>query len=219
MLILPLLLGGITFAILLGGGSHFGEAHIADAGIVQNTTLAILLFAAASAMFLTCKHGENRLNFALLACGLAIYAGREHDLHRLEFLAEHYTRLKFYTMAAVPLWQKCCFGALMAFIIGTIVLFVVRMVPQGIDDLKRAEPWSKFTVAWLVVLAASQISDRTWLNETYFGRAFEETAELAASGFAVLVVWYFPRKPAELHPPNEAVPTEIPCKAAPANAS
>ena len=186
---------------------------------LAKATLATLLFAAATATFLAWRHPDNRLNLALLAVGLTIYAGREHDLHRLEFLAENFTKWQFYTMAAVPLWQKICFGTAMVLIVGTIGLFAVRMVQQTIDDLKRGESWTLLGVIWLTTLIASQIADHSWLNETYFGRALEETAELMAAAFAVLVVWHFPRQPAKPSSSSRAIPGDIPSETARANVS
>jgi len=207
-------LGAAMLLALTHTGPEAGEAYIADFGLVQLATLTILVVAAISAATLTIRHPQNRLNLGLLACGLTIYAGREHDLHRLEFLPEHYTRLRFYLMADVPMWQKLCFGALVIFVIAVITTFVLRMAGPAMRDLKRAEPWAILGMAWFTTLTASQIADRTWLNETFAGRSFEEVAEFIASGLALLVVYHFPRASSPATATAEMPPQAASAKAA-----
>ncbi|TWU12456.1 hypothetical protein CA54_12800 [Symmachiella macrocystis] len=206
-------MGAALLLALTYSGPEVGEAYIADAGLVQMGTLAILIVATISAATLAIRCPQNRVNLGLLACGLAIYAGREHDLHRLEFLREHYTRLDFYLMPEIPLWQKLCFGAFVVFVIAIIATFVVRMTGQALRDLKRAEPWAIFGLAWFTTLTASQISDRSWLNSTFAGRSFEEIAEFVAAGFALLVVYHFPRVAAPVAATSELAPQAASAKA------
>jgi len=194
-------MGAIGVLLLTNTGPAIGEKFIADVGLVQRTTLCVLLISAITAAVLAVRHPANRLNLALLACGFTIYAGREHDLHRLDYLPEHFTRWQFYTMSEVSLWQKLGFGAVMIFIISVIGLFLFRMALPALRDLKRSEPWALLATAWAVTLTASQISDRTWLNETFAGRAFEEVCELVAAGMALMVVCYFPRTTEDLAAP------------------
>ncbi len=164
-------------------------------------TLLIVATAALTAAALAIRHPSNRLNFALLACGLTFYAGREHDLHRLSFLPEHFTRWQFYAMQSVPLWQKICFGMLLLTLITVISLFLFRVTRPFLHGLKQSEPWAILSLVWLITLTISQISDRTWLNDTFAGRAFEEIAEMIAGGLALSVVCFFPRK----HTPYQAI--------------
>lgn len=186
--------GAVTLLALINSGPAVGEWYISDAGLVQQSTLTLLLVAAVTAGVRAVLNGDNRVNLLLFMCGLFIYAGREHDLHRLEFLPEHYTRLQFYTLAEVTLWQKIGFGLLMIFIASVIGVFAVRMFVPALRGLKNSEPWAVLGIVWLATLIASQVADRSWLNDTYGGRAFEEVAELVAGGLALLVVCYFPRQ-------------------------
>ncbi len=215
MMIVWFVLGAAILLALTYAGPETGEDYITDTGLVQMTTLMTLVIAAISAAALAVRHAGNRVNLALLACGLTIYAGREHDLHRLEFLPEHYTRWQFYVMPDVTIWQKLAFGAMMLLIITVISTFVVRMAKPALRDLKRAEPWAILGMAWFTTLVASQISDRTWLNDTFAGRAFEEVAEFVAGGIALLVVLYFPR----IATTEEAAATEMTPQPAQANAA
>jgi len=207
-------LGAAMLLALTYTGPEVGEGYIADWGFVQLATLAILVVASISAATLTIRSPQNRVNLGLLACGLAIYAGREHDLHRLEFLSEHYTLLKFYLMPEVPLWQKLFFGAFVISVITIIATFVLRMAGPSLRDLKRAEPWAIFGLAWFTTLTASQISDRTWLNSTFAGRSFEEVAEFVAAGLALMVVYHFPRVASPVTATTELAPQAASAKAA-----
>lgn len=219
-LLILLACAATLFAMLTGIDPIVGEDYIADDGPVQNGTLAILLVASLGAGCLAWRHRENRLNLSLLAIGLAIYAGREHDLHSLNSLPEHFTRWQFYVMPTVPVWQKLCFGLILLAVIGCIGLFIARMSPQMMHDLKQAKPWAVLGVIWLTALTASQISDRTWLNDTYAGRVFEETTELLASALALLVVWNFPRQAdSPVTAATEKLNSQVPAESVPLKAS
>ncbi|WP_145423402.1 hypothetical protein [Symmachiella dynata] len=207
-------MGAAMLLALTYSGPEVGEAYIADEGLVQMGTLVILVVATLSAATLAIRCPQNRVNLGLLACGLAIYAGREHDLHRLEFLSEHYTLLKFYLMPEIPLWQKLFFGAFVISVIAIIATFVLRMVGPTLRDLKRAEPWAIFGLAWITTLTASQISDRTWLNSTFAGRSFEEVAEFVAAGLALMVVYHFPRVALPVAATTKLAPQAASAKAA-----
>lgn len=193
MMTIWFVMGAAALLALTYAGPQVGEAYIDDLGLVQLTTLAILIITGVTAAVFAVTHPENRLNLGLLSVCMAVYAGREYDLHRLEFLPEHFTRFRFYLLPDVSLSHKLSFGLLMIAIIGVIGTFLVRMLGPTLRDLKRAEPWAIIGVAWFTTLTISQISDRSWLNETFAGRAFEETAELIASGLALMVVCYFPK--------------------------
>ncbi len=194
-------LGAGALLVLTNAGAAEGEAYISDQGLVQNLTLLVLVVAAATAGVLAFRFRENRFNLALLACGMTIYAGREHDLHRLSFLPEHFTRWQFYTMDAVTTSQKIGFGLVICGVIAVVGLFLYRMTGPFLRDFRSSQPWAILALVWLVSLTISQISDRTWLNDTFAGRAFEEITELVAAGLALSVVCLFPR---EMQPPKTA---------------
>ena len=172
----------------------WGERLIADTGLVQGTSLLLLVAGAVSCAFLAWRHQANRLNLGLLAGLLTIFAGREADLHRPAFLVQHFTRWQFYVMPEVPAWQKLLFGCVIVGVLTTVILFVIRMIGPTLAAIKHKQDWALFALIWFCLLAGSQISDRSSLNDLFAGRAFEEVLETVAAGFALLVVRHFPRK-------------------------
>ena len=189
-------------AVLVAGQYGYGKAFVSDTGIVQVTTAALLIAGSLWSGWLAWKSPEQRVNLGLLAYIMAIYAGRECDLHKSSYLAERITRLQFYLLPNVPFWQKVCFASVLMSASIAMVMFLFRTLPSLLRDLKQKQGWTLFVVLWFVCLLFAQLSDQSSLNYTLPGQAFEEVLEGTAAGFAFLVVSYFPRAAKQLNEPQ-----------------
>ena len=181
--LLPIYIGVHTYLLpptISGSG-------IADAGFVSIITLTFLgcAFVVLLTLIVNPHIASSKLTAIATAYVVLIYFLREADLHRL-LTIEHVTRGKFYTMASVPMWQKIIAG-LIFLILAVFILYLLarytRTIWQEILDL---EPWAVALALWLVVLAISQLCDKSGLNHTHIGRVIEECCECWAAIFIFL---------------------------------
>lgn len=191
--LLVLVAGAILFAVVtLVVSEDVGRRLIADDGLVQVATFVVLSVAVLLAANGAIRDPLERVFLGLTVFLLVLYAAREADLHRADWVPEHFSSLKFYLSADVPLTEKILCGSFLLAAAVAAVLVVVRAVPKIPGAFRARQPWLMFSLAWAGVFAASQISDQSSWNVVFEGQAFEEIAEFMASGFVVLTVLRYP---------------------------
>ncbi len=162
---------------------------IEDSGYVSIITLTFVacVFVSLLTLIFNSNLASSKLTAGISAYVIAIYFLREADFHRL-FTIEHVTRGKFYTMEAVPLWQKI-FAGIIFFILATCLLYLfIKYIRLLWSKIKSKEPWAISLLLWFIVLVISQLCDRSGLNHTHFGRVIEENCECWAAIFLFLTV-------------------------------
>ena len=191
--LLVLVAGAILFAVVtLVVSEDVGRRLIADDGLVQVATFVVLSVAVLLAANGAIRDPLERVFLGLTVFLLVLYAAREADLHRADWVPEHFSSLKFYLSADVPFTEKILCGSFLLAAAVAAVLVVVRAVPKIPGAFRARQPWLMFSLAWAGVFAASQISDQSSWNVVFEGQAFEEIAEFMASGFVVLTVLRYP---------------------------
>ncbi|MED5400323.1 MAG: hypothetical protein VX669_08015 [Planctomycetota bacterium] len=191
--LLVLVAGAILFAVVtLVVSEDVGRRLIADDGLVQVATFVVLSVAVLLAANGAIRDPLERVFLGLTVFLLVLYAAREADLHRADWVPEHFSSLKFYLSADVPVTEKILCGSFLLAAAVAAVLVVVRAVPKIPGAFRARQPWLMFSLAWAGVFAASQISDQSSWNVVFEGQAFEEIAEFMASGFVVLTVLRYP---------------------------
>jgi len=185
--------GVVLFAVVtLAVPTEVGRRLIADDGLVQLATFVVLSSAVLLAVSGAIRDPGERKFLGLTACLLVVYALREADVHRAAWVPEHFSSLKFYLSADVPLAQKLLCGSFLLSMAAVCVAVLRRAVPRIAPAFRAREPWMLFALAWACVFAASQVSDQSSWNVVFAGQAFEEIAELVASGFVVLTLIRYP---------------------------
>jgi hypothetical protein len=188
-------------AVYLSAGVIFAVALLLEAktpgivkddGAIQIATVVLLMGNVVFAAHRTWRARGPRLNLGLIAYILVFYAMREADLHRPAMYPEHIANRRFFTAAEVPVLDKVFFGLLLLSLLVCIILFLVRITPSFLRALRRTEDWAVYAGFWFVTLLLTQLSDKSFLNEHYYGQALEEVGELAAAGVISLIVWRFP---------------------------
>lgn len=162
---------------------------ISDAGYVSMITLTFVACAFLSILVIVfnADFSSSKLTAIAAMYALIIYFLREADVHRL-FTIEHVTRPKFYTMEIVPLWQKA-FAAAVFLLLAICVLYLLVKYGYVVwKQLHKLQPWAVALLLWFVTLLISQLSDKSELNHTHFGRSLEENAECWAAIFLFLTV-------------------------------
>ena len=162
---------------------------ISDAGYVSMITLAFVACAFISILVIAFNSDLSSSKLTAIAAmySLVIYFLREADVHRL-FTVEHVTRPKFYTMEIVPLWQKAFAAAVFLLLAFCLLYLLVKYIFVVWKQLRKLQPWAVALLLWFVSLLVSQLSDKSDLNRTHFGRSIEENAECWAAIFLFLTV-------------------------------
>ncbi|HAA50269.1 MAG TPA: hypothetical protein DCE43_11155 [Planctomycetaceae bacterium] len=190
---LVLFAGVVLFAVVtLAVSEDVGRRLIADDGLVQVATFVVLSVAVLLAANGAIRDPLERVFLGLTVFLLVLYAAREADLHRADWVPEHFSSLKFYLSADVPLVEKAVCGSFLLAAAVAAVLVILRAVPKIRPAFRARQPWLMFSLAWAGVFVASQISDQSSWNLVFEGQAFEEIAEFMASGFVVLTVLRYP---------------------------
>ena len=185
--------GVVLFVVVtLAVPQEVGRRLIADDGLVQLATFVVLGAAVLLAVGSAIRDPVERKFLGLVACLLVLYAAREADVHRAEWVPEHFSSIRFYLSADVPLTEKIICGSFLLGVGVVSVLMVARAVPRIVPAFRSRQPWLMFSLAWACVFVASQISDQSSWNVVFEGQAFEEIAEFVASGFVVLTVIRYP---------------------------
>ena len=121
-----------------------------------------------------------------------IYLLREADFHQA-FTEIHVTRGSFYTAEVIPFGQKLIVGAItLAFLICLLTL-LVKHTRTYLTALKQRAPWAVSLCLWFVCLAASQLLDKSALNESPYWevRSIEEMLEITAAVYALAAITFF----------------------------
>ena len=118
---------------------------------------------------------------------LLIYILREADFHRL-FTDEHVTRGKFYTDPNISLQQKIFGGVPMALFFISVFYLLATQAKLVWSNFFARSSWAIALFLWGVTFIASQLADKSDLNDVYFGRVIEEMLEFCASGYVLLAV-------------------------------
>ena len=91
-------------------------------------------------------------------------------------------------------WIWCRYGrklfAAAVFLLLAICLLylLVKYIFVLWRQVRNLQPWAVALLLWFASLLASQLSDKSDLNHTHFGRAIEENAECWAAIFMFLAV-------------------------------
>ncbi len=112
---------------------------------------------------------------------------READFHRL-FTDEHVTRLKFYTDQNIDLLQRILGGIPLILFAIAFISMVTRFTQLILRSFIQATPWAVSLCLWGVTFFLSQLSDKSDLNDIYYGRVLEEMPEFCASGYVLLAI-------------------------------
>lgn len=183
----------ITTILLNDIDKGLGWDIIKDTGPIQSLTVIILIAAALICAYLTLRYQGNRITFALMSYIMIFYAAREADLHKFEKYSVGPTNIKFYSLIDVPVWEKAVCGIVFISLILSILVFLAKVAGPFFSGLKKRESWSFFALFWLGTIVASQISDKSFLNEMFAGQALEEIAEFVAAILIFPVLRNFPR--------------------------
>jgi hypothetical protein len=159
---------------------------------VQLATFATLVAAAILAITRALKDPDQRIAMSQISYLLLLYAAREADLHRSEWLPEHFSSARFYLSADVGLGQKLVFGLFLISVAIVVVLVLRRVISQVGPAFRARQSWVLWSVLWAIVFVASQVSDQSAWNEIFAGQAFEEIAEFVAAGIVVWTVRLYP---------------------------
>ena len=185
--------GGVIFGLVVGVVPlEMGRQLIADDGAVQLATFATLVAAAILAITRALKDPDQRIAMSQISYLLLLYAAREADLHRSEWLPEHFSSTRFYLSADVGLGQKLVFGLFLISVAIVVVLVLRRVISQVGPAFRARQSWVLWSVLWAIVFVASQVSDQSAWNEIFAGQAFEEIAEFVAAGIVVWTVRLYP---------------------------
>ncbi len=167
----------------------WGNQSISDTGIFSYLTLTLLILS----LFLVLKSTRIPLEFKYkfylfsLAYVLLIYVLREADFHRL-FTDEHVTKGKFYTNQDISLQQKILGGIPMALFFISVFYLLATQAKLVWSHFFARSPWAIALFLWGLTFIASQLTDKSDLNDVYFGRVIEEMLEFCASGYVLLAV-------------------------------
>lgn len=116
---------------------------------------------------------------------MLIYFLREADLYRL-ITVERVTRGKFYAMPSVSMWQKIMAGPVFLLLAVFMLYLLVKHTRTIWQEILGLEPWAMAFVLWFVLLAISQLCDKSGLNHSHIGRVIEECCECWAVIFIFL---------------------------------
>ena len=182
---LPIYIGVHTYLL----SPSLSAGGIADAGFISIITLTFIgaVFLTLLTLIFTAHLDTSIITVAASAYAVLIYFMREADFHRLLTL-EHVTRGKFYTMPEVPVWQKILAGAVLLLLAIIILFLLIKYARLIWSKLRDLEPWAIALVLWLAVLLASQLCDKSGLNDSHFGRVIEECCECWAAIFMFLAI-------------------------------
>jgi hypothetical protein len=169
-----------------------GIAH--DDGLIQLTTIAVLVGNLLFAAYRTWSTDGKRTNLGLITYILIFYALREADFHKFGNYPEHIANRRFYASAEIPMLDRVLFGALLLTLFAAIVVLLVRISPSLVKALRRTEDWAVYAVVWFITLVLTQVSDHSFFNDYFWGATLEEVGELVAAGANCLIVWRFPNE-------------------------
>lgn len=179
-----------TFAHIFIVSRQWGEHAISDAGIISILTIVFASIALIRLLVTTSQIPEAgiKLPLYILAYIILIYILREADFHRL-FTDEHVTKDKFYTDPNIDLKQKILAGVPMGIFFFCFFYLLGRYTKLVLANILRFHPWAIAAFLWGVTIVTSQIIDKSYLNEIYYGRAIEEILEFCAAGYLLIAVF------------------------------
>ncbi len=183
LIMLPIYIG-VHFYFLPEALSYSGTS---DTGFISIITLTFIAATFLTLLTLAFSPHLNSSKITAMAMSyiVLIYFLREADLHRLLTL-EHVTRLKFYSMPEVPLWQKICAATIFIIFVIFVIYVLFKYTRTAWSNIRDFEPWGIAFILWLLLLLVSQLCDRSGLNGTLIGRIIEECCECWAAIFMLL---------------------------------
>jgi len=121
-----------------------------------------------------------------------IYLFREADFHSA-FTEIHITKATFYTAESIPIVQKLIVGAITVGFIVCLVALLIKHARGYLEELKRQVPWAVALCLWFVCLIASQLLDKSPLNESPYWqlRVIEEMLEITAAIYAFTAINFY----------------------------
>lgn len=184
--------GALIYVITVIAQTQVGDLT-RDNGPIQLTNLTLLMVIFLSAAYRTWKAGPGqRVNLGLITYGMLFYVAREADLHELEYYPEHLANRRFYQSSEIPVLDRVLVGMVLLTLIIVVITLLVRVTPSFLKAVRSRDDWSVYILFWICTIILTQISDHSFLNSTFYGKALEEVGELTAAGVAFLIVWKFP---------------------------
>ncbi len=163
---------------------------ISDSGIFSILTIALVSLALVRLFIATRQIPDSAIKFSLYALLyiILIYILREADFHRL-FTDEHITRDKFYTDPEIDIKQKILAGIPMAIFFLCFFYILFRYTKFVVSRILKLHPWAISVFLWGITIVASQVIDKSYLNDVHTGRVIEEMLEFCAAGYAMIAVF------------------------------
>ena len=163
-----------------------------DDGTMSVLTIILIITAWILCLLHFINNPGQRLHWFCLLYIVQIYLLREADFHRGIF-EEHVTKLSFYIMAQIPIWQKLIGGLIMSGFIAAVTYTFLSNVRRFLLTLVKREPWAISLALWFTFLLCSQISDKylSYESTNWKVRSIEEMLEVTAAFYAVSAISLF----------------------------
>ncbi len=180
------------YLILILSPIQLDREMFMDAGTMSVLTIILILTTWVLCLLHFINNPGQRLHWFCWLYIVQIYLLRESDFHRA-FFEEHVTKLSFYTMAQIPLWQKITGGLIMLVFFATSIYTFLSNARRFMVALVTREPWAISLVLWFAFLLSSQVYDKTLAHENPNWKlsAIEEMLEVTAALYAVSAISLF----------------------------
>ncbi len=185
-----LLIMGTAILAMYSIDKTTATAMMNDDGLVQILTAVVLVTSCIFCLQRALRKIPPAFKWGQLSYLMLIYAMREMDFHRL-FTAEHVSRWKLYT-GPYPLQDKIIGGAVVLLTIAVLVYFIGSNFRYFLRSLKARQSWAVHVIIWAVLLAGSQMLDKSRWHGVFFEVALEENMEFGAAIMIFMVLLKYP---------------------------
>ena len=190
-----LLLMGTSILAMYSIDRDTAFSMMKDNGLVQILTAFVLIISCLFCLQRAFRKIPPAFKWGQLSYLMLIYAMREMDFHRM-FTAEHVSRWKLYA-GPFPLQDKIIGGVVVLLTIGVMVYFIGSNFRYFLKSLKAMQSWAVHVIIWAVLLAGSQMLDKSRWHGLFFEVALEENMEFGA---AIMIFMVFLKYPLGLSP-------------------
>jgi len=161
-----------------------------DDGLVQILTSLVLVASCIFCLQRALRKIPPAFKWGQLSYLMLIYAMREMDFHRL-FTAEHVSRWKLYA-GPYPLQDKIIGRLVVLLTIVVMVYFIGSNFRYFLKSLKAMQSWAVHVIIWAVLLAGSQMLDKSRWHGRFFEVALEENMEFGAAIMIFMILLKYP---------------------------
>ena len=189
---MTVLLMGTSILAMFNINETTARSMLQDDGLVQILTAAALIAGCLLCLQRALRKIPPALKWGQLSYLLLIYAMREMDFHRL-FTEEHVSRWKLYA-GPYPIEDKIIGGVVVLLTIVVMVHFIGSNFRHFWDSLKSMQSWAVHVIIWAVLLASSQMLDKSRWHGIFVEVAIEENMELGAAIMICMILLIYPLK-------------------------